>query len=339
MSKGVKRKGKVKNQHFVPRCLLRRFSRNDKTTSVFVIGTKTFVQTAGIKTQCAADYFYGHRQDAEKALGELEGAFSRVLGDLSVKTIDGMTDDDLAMVRAFVHVQAERTPFAANLHHETLVKLGEQLFAGYVKLNSIDHAESAAMVGKEAREFAHHHMPNPPLFTVEQAMRHQAAIADLEVKFVMAEKLMVSDHPAFAINFWRDMHPKFSRWPTPGGLLTKGFMYVMPVATGCFVVVYDSATYDVGMKGSRVAWASELDVRLVNGMQAVNATRLLFDCNKVKPSDLLSALDFRNMVRSEMGDGPLSIHFAGIPLSFLRVVDDDLYANWDRAMLPSRVPI
>jgi hypothetical protein len=339
MSKRTKKKGKVKNQHFVPRCLLRRFSQNDKTTSVFIIGTKTFVPTAGIKTQCAADYFYGHKQDAENALGELEGAFGRALGDLSAKTVDGMTDDDLAIVRAFVHIQAERTPHAAGVHRDTLVSMGEQLFAAIAKANQFDQAEVAAAVGAEASRFADHHMPIPGLYTVEQAMRHQTAIADLEVKFVFAEKLMVSDHPAFSINFWRDLHPRFSQWPTPGGLLTKGFMYMMPVATGCLVVVYDSATYGVGTNDSRLVRANELDVRLINGMQTINATRLLFDCNIVMPGDLESALEFRNMIRAEMGDGPLSIHSIGIPLSFLRIIDDNLYSDWDLAMLPSRIPV
>jgi len=81
------KKGKTKNQHFVPKCLLRRFSKNDKTTSVFVIGSSKFVPTAGIKTQCAADYYYGSDQQVETQLSRLEGAFSKALGDLSQDTI------------------------------------------------------------------------------------------------------------------------------------------------------------------------------------------------------------------------------------------------------------
>jgi hypothetical protein len=70
------KKGKTKRQHFVPRCLLRRFSKTEQATSVFVIGSTTFVPTAGIKTQCAADYYYGEDQATETALGRLEKAFS-----------------------------------------------------------------------------------------------------------------------------------------------------------------------------------------------------------------------------------------------------------------------
>ena len=81
------KKGEVKRQHFVPRCLLRRFSQTAQTTSVFVIGSATFVETAAIKTQCAVDYYYGHDQRVETELSRLEDAYAAAIGDLSVKTL------------------------------------------------------------------------------------------------------------------------------------------------------------------------------------------------------------------------------------------------------------
>ena len=88
-------------QHFVPKCLLPRFSQSEQTTSAFVIGTATFVRTAGIKTQCAADYYYGHEQTIETNLERMESAFSSAIGDLSVETIEGMGENELAAVRSF----------------------------------------------------------------------------------------------------------------------------------------------------------------------------------------------------------------------------------------------
>jgi hypothetical protein len=328
----MKKKGQVKRQHFVPRCLLRHFSQNPQTTSVFVLGTATFVETAGIKTQCAADYYYGSDQRVEAALGALESAFSGAVGDLSVDGIEGLTNEKLAMIRAFVHVQAERTPFAGEVQRDALVNLGQQLYAAYAKAN--DLPTDATQV--EAERFADHHMPIPGAHTVDLAIEHQSVIEDLVVKFVEAPGLVISDHPALSLNIWRDEHPRFSKWPHLGGLATKGFMYIMPVATNWLVVIYDSDTYQIGTAEGRIARATPEDVVALNALQTINASQLLFDSKVVAPIDLVLALRIRNQVRSEQGPGPLPLRPAGIPLSFLRVTDHDAYDGWDHAMMPSR---
>jgi hypothetical protein len=179
-------------------------------------------------------------------------------------------------------------------------------------------------------------MPTPGAHTVELAVRHQSAIADLAVKFVVADGFIVSDHPALSLNLWRDEHVRFSKWPSLGGLATKGFMYLMPLATNRLAVIYDSDTYEVGVANSRVAPARPEDVMALNALQTINASRLLFDSTVVMPIDLAAALHIRNEVRAESGSSPLPLRPAGIPLSFLQVVDREPYENWDLAMLPPR---
>ncbi|MEI9948240.1 MAG: DUF4238 domain-containing protein [Pseudomonadota bacterium] len=328
----TEKKGRAKRQHFVPRCLLKRFSETEQATSVFVIGSATFVKTAGIKTQCAADYYYGHEQSIESALGRLESAFSEAIGDLSVATLDRMSQDALSIVRAFVHVQAERTPFAGEVMRNTYLNMGQQLYSAYAKANELPEDDAV----ERAERFADHQMPTPGAHTVELAVRHQSALADLAVKFVVADGFIVSDHPALSLNLWRDEHPRFGTWPTLGGLATKGFMYLMPIATNRLAVIYDSDTYEVGGVDSRVARAQPEDVIALNALQTINASRLLFDSTVVMPVDLAAALNIRNQVRAESGSGPLPLRPAGIPLSFLRVIDREPYDGWDLAMLPPR---
>lgn len=328
----TEKKGRTKRQHFVPRCLLRRFSKTEQTTSVFVLGSATFVQTAGIKTQCAADYYYGHDQSTEKALGQIEGAFSNAIGDLSVETLERMSDDELAVVKAFVHIQAERTPFAGEVVRGVYLSMGEQLYSAFAQANGLPKENARA----PAERFAEQQMPVPGAHTVDIAVRHQSALADLEVKFIVADGFMISDHPALSLNLWRDEHPRFSKWPTLGGLATKGFMYLMPVATNRLVVVYDAGTYEIGSGGSRVASATSEDVIAINALQTINASQLLFDSTIVMPIDLVAALHFRNEVRKDNGAGPLPLRPAGISLSFLRVTDRNPYEGWDLAMLPAR---
>lgn len=326
------KKGTTKRQHFVPQCLLRRFTKTERTTSVFVIGAATFVETAGIRTQCAADYYYGHDQTIENELSQLEGAFSKALGDMSTDTIERMGADDMSIVRAFVHVQAERTPLAGELVRGAYANLGEQMYSAFAKTNGLT-AEDAV---EQGRRFAEHQMPIPGAHTVKLASQFQSSIADLEVKFVQAEGFLISDHPALSLNLWRDEHPRFANWPSLGGLASKGFMYMMPVATDRLIVIYDADTYQVGKHGSRTVNASIGDVIALNALQTINASQLLFDSTVIKPIDVAAALHFRNQIRKTHGAGPLPLRPAGIPLSFLRTVDHEAYVGWDLAMLPTR---
>lgn len=52
--------------------------------------------------------------------------------------------------------------------------------------------------------------------------------------------------------------------------------------------------------------------------------------------DLIAALRVRNQVRAQHGPGPLPLRATGIPLSLLRVTDQDLYEGRDMLMMPCR---
>jgi hypothetical protein len=62
------RKGKTKRQHYVPRMILRNFSRDGKRISL-VTGGKRIYNT-GLRDQCQEDYFYGADQIMEESFAK-----------------------------------------------------------------------------------------------------------------------------------------------------------------------------------------------------------------------------------------------------------------------------
>lgn len=62
-----------KNQHFIPKCYFKLFSKNEKTICVFNLKNKRFIEFATIKGQCSKNCFYGKNIDLEKSLSHLEG--------------------------------------------------------------------------------------------------------------------------------------------------------------------------------------------------------------------------------------------------------------------------
>ncbi|WP_394365145.1 DUF4238 domain-containing protein [Paraburkholderia kirstenboschensis] len=64
-----------KNQHFVPRCYLKAFTRDEgnATIKIFNIDRRKFIPTAPVKNQCSGSYFYGDDPKLEEAIQSCEG--------------------------------------------------------------------------------------------------------------------------------------------------------------------------------------------------------------------------------------------------------------------------
>jgi hypothetical protein len=71
-----------KNQHFVPRVLLRPFTKNaeDKSINLYNIRADRLIPDAPVKGQCARHYWYGEDGQLEALLGKLEGMFGLARG-------------------------------------------------------------------------------------------------------------------------------------------------------------------------------------------------------------------------------------------------------------------
>src|SRR2546427_219268 len=74
---------KKKRQHYVPKLILRRFSPDERSLTMVVLGTGKRIENASLKEQYYEDYFYGKDGAIEEAFAQLEGKFSDALGDLS----------------------------------------------------------------------------------------------------------------------------------------------------------------------------------------------------------------------------------------------------------------
>src|ERR1700687_1259532 len=98
-----------KNQHFVPRCALKPFTvrAEGRAVHLYNLDADRPVQNAPIKGQCSRDYFYGKDLKVENHLGNLEGHYARILGELVNGTNLTRADED--WLRLFTIIQSMRT--------------------------------------------------------------------------------------------------------------------------------------------------------------------------------------------------------------------------------------
>src|SRR5262245_45861293 len=68
-----------KEQHFVPRFYLKRFSKDKKSICLYNLKSKKKIVNANLKKQCYKDYFYGKELALENTLGSIETEVSKIL--------------------------------------------------------------------------------------------------------------------------------------------------------------------------------------------------------------------------------------------------------------------
>jgi hypothetical protein len=172
----------LKNQHFVPKCLLKPFSQDSKGRSIHLYNIRhdRLIPRAPLKGQCQRDYLYGKDGKLEHALGRIERSF----GMTRVRVLDGThTETDLYDLNFFTYLQLRRTEMAA------------------IRLKDAYDAMSEGTFGLEkSRHRSNHGLVLESLHFCIQT-RHD--IEDLKIRIVENRtdvQFVISDDPAVMMN-------------------------------------------------------------------------------------------------------------------------------------------
>jgi hypothetical protein len=252
-----------KNQHYVPRCALRPFSLDTEGRAIntYILAAQSSVQNAPLKSQCSKDYFYGKDLKAEKALGDLEGHYARVLTLLTEGSNLSEADED--WLRLFTVIQSRRTERAVAEVAAFQESLVDTIFQ--------DHADQ-----------------RPPELTHQQlvalSMNGGLAMHDYarDLKFVVLRNktpvdFIISDNPAMTTN-----KLAFEKWDDKSfGIINSGAILVLPLTPRLSALFFDIGIYSVSIpRGTRfVDVSSPTDIAAMNHFQHLNAHRSLYFSN------------------------------------------------------------
>ncbi|WP_438033735.1 DUF4238 domain-containing protein [Sorangium sp. So ce204] len=345
------RKGETKRQHYVPRMILRNFSKNGKRLSLFIDGKR--IDRASLRDQCQEDYFYGADQVMEKSFAEEEGKMATFFGDLAPERFAILRDEDVHRLKLFVAYQHARTRGAAEHLSKFTGAFAKQTLRDSLVLNksteiSPEDLESVEIGIKGAQHEA-----------IWLAAKTHPILLDMNVKFITTARtpgFVIADHPVVAYNQFAEHHPILSRYPTSTGMALKGLQLFLPLSPSMVLAVFDPSTYEYGGKSS-VCKAGPADVAHLNRMQAVNAYSCFYFDDRRMTDAALSDLEQARakhpsvyekhvatspMIRRE--DGKMSrfivVHHAevrvGAKLSFIRAIDGHSYEDYKGPSVPIR---
>lgn len=241
-----------KNQHFVPRCYLKAFTKQQEGTAinVFNLDRNRFIADAPVKSQCSRDYFYGKNEQLEKAIQGVEGAYASVLKSLQAPRTE-LTVLHKTVLRRFWLLQHIRTEAASRRSVEMA-------------------AESDRAAAVEAFAFR-----NGIREAVHVAMRIYAdmmgAIDDLKVCLIRnrsAVPFVTSDDPAVLTNRWylEDRRANGRSF----GLQSSGALALLPLTPDTLCIAYDGDVYSMPHERGWVEVRSAADVRAINQHQYLN---------------------------------------------------------------------
>jgi hypothetical protein len=275
-----------KNQHFVPRCYLKAFTKDEGnvTIKLFNVDRQSFIATARVKHQCSGSYFYGQDPQLETAIQSVEGGYASLLRKIREPGYF-LNDDDKWFLRFFWLVQHLRTEAAS--------KRAVQMAA-----------EAELVIGDSSLPFAFG--IQEAVQTAMEAVADTApSIEDLKVCLLRNRTdipFITSDDPAVASNRWylEDRRGVGSS----SGLRGSGIVTLMPLTPDILCLAYDGDVYSVQHNRGWVEVRNAGDVRALNQHQFLNCFANLYVPESASEEDFMiqyaSCSDRRLAVRHKV---------------------------------------
>jgi hypothetical protein len=250
-----------KNQHFVPRCLLKPFTLHGAGLAInlFNIPRATSVQNAPVKSQCARNYLYGKDNRTESLLARLEGQYARVVSHLGEE--GNVTEADEEWLRLFVAIQQRRTASAIEDMRNLMGAIADKVFARTPENRPDDNHTDAEMMDMSlalALEFV----------KMQSDLKLVPLVNQTKTDFV------VSDHPAVLTNrfhFQRLNQDTF-------GVANSGAIISLPLNPRLSLIAYDPQVYTIPNATGRrfVDLTRDEDVLALNQLQYVSADKNIY---------------------------------------------------------------
>ncbi len=250
-----------KNQHYVPRCLLKPFTLNREglAINVFNISRRRAIPNAPVKSQCSQDYFYG-RDDlrAEKLLANLEGEFTTVLGKL--QSGSSADEKDKYWLKLFALIQWRRT--AAQL---------AEMRRYWESMHNAAYAPYPAQKPKDG--LSDHDLM---MISMQAGVEGIKYIEDLKVSIfrnLSSLEFIISDNPSVLTNRLHLQRWKQNRF----GMSSSGAILSMPLSPELSFVAYDGAAYTSDRsRDGFVDLRYDHDIRALNELQFLVAEKNLY---------------------------------------------------------------
>ena len=259
-------KQKTKNQHYVPRCLLKHFCWDEKI-NIYDLERTVVRHNQSVKKVFSQNYFYGKDNVVESFMAErIEAPVSRILE----KIIDGnfkIDSEDLSILGKFILSLYYRTPKAIEGASSFTNSMIESIVSELLSLNGYDPAEASS----GHFDFYQDRLAS---FITFEGVLDAALLSDLKYHIIKNEtssEFYISDHPVFIYNwFYRDLEDV-----RVTSLASIGLQIFLPLSPQITLCLYDSKVYKYGQRSSVSCISNDDDIEILNSLQVINSDSII----------------------------------------------------------------
>jgi hypothetical protein len=254
-----------RNQHFVPRHYLRRFSFDGgRRIRLFNLEAERHVSEAPLRTQCSSDYFYTRDLRGESMLMEIEGIaegiFKGICETRDIPPPDSGEHLDLMTVLLLMHA---RTQQKAEMQKDFLELVAKRTIRMSRDPRSMQIAPLLDRIRIRDRAAA--------LRSVKSALQYPHLLYDLGLRLIIAPDRMsfvTSDHPVVFLN--QAFYPVI-RESEIVGTASKGLQIFLPLSPELLLLAFDQSIYRVGVRRRTYYQLERMeDCDLLNALQILN---------------------------------------------------------------------
>lgn len=259
-----------KNQHFVPRALLKPFTLDaaGKAISLFNSRSKAYKLDVALKHQCSKDNFYDKDPKLQNAIEKTEVMYA-LLRDAVISSAKTNAALDFRFFSTFWLFQHMRTEAASKY----IVAMSEDL------RNKAKLAESKAeFTLKDAIQIS------MDLFSINIDIVDDYAVCILKNK--TSQPFITSDDPAIQTNRWFLQDRRNSHRAIGHG--TAGNLIMFPISPHLLFLGYDRDVYKITSRNGWVDVKSEDDVTAINQFQYLNFHHNLYFDRKLNHDFILN---------------------------------------------------
>jgi hypothetical protein len=267
-----------RNQHYIPKFFLRRFSfrEDEKTVGIYLPGAGRFVARGPLRSQAYRHYFYGQDGVLEDRLSQVEGMAAEHLRQLATAQEQPQVGSPLRLGALFHLLLSDlRTPAQAEKLQAQVNAFRDTAFQG---------------IAKKPREYDQLRM-SPELavqYALDSVGDSLELCLDLEVRVIKnrtAVPFLTCDAPVLRYNQLLEKHQE------PGGIVGAvhaGLQLFMPIDARTLLVAYDSTYYRIGARtNQRLSYCNERDVAQINLLSYLNCHSALFFNHEVTEDYLI----------------------------------------------------
>lgn len=255
-----------KNQHFIPRFYLKKFSLESQGTRIgmFNISSKKFIESAKLYDQASRNYFYGRDLKIENDLQNLETESAKIINYVIEKQdLPQANSTESQMLLMFVITLFGRTMYSAEMIDELRVKHNELVSS--IDENFLPESEQNINLTDMVQQ------------SLGRAASFFPLLRDLHYKLIINETeqpFITSDHPVVLYNQFLEPRKKHG---SNIGFASKGLEIFLPLSPKLTLIYFDKDVYRVGTRDKTVVKVNlTSDIKALNLLQCINANKNIY---------------------------------------------------------------